>query len=66
MTMTLKQAEKDVIKTLIQQNCLFQDFTVAELTQSLDVSELVTEKIYSNRPIYTAYRPGISIPFLYP
>jgi hypothetical protein len=65
MTMTLKQAEKDVVKMLIQQNCLFQDFTVAELTQSLDASELIAEKIYSNRPIYTAYRPGVSIPFLY-
>jgi hypothetical protein len=63
--MPIKQTEKDVIKTLIQQNGLFRDFAIAELTQSLDVSELVTEKIYSNRPIYTAYRPGVSIPFLY-
>jgi hypothetical protein len=63
--MSAKQTEKDVIKTLVQQNGLFRDCTIAELTQSLDVSELVTEKIYSNRPIYTAYRPGVSIPFLY-
>lgn len=63
--MPAKQTEKDVTKTLIQQNCLFQDFAIAELTQSLDVSELVAEKIYSNRPIYTAYRPSVSIPFLY-
>lgn len=50
---------------LVQQNYLFRGLNTAELTRAFGSAELVTEKLYSNRPIYTAYRPGFAIEFLY-
>jgi hypothetical protein len=50
---------------LVRQNYLFRGLSPAELTQALDLSTLSSEKLYSNRPVYTAYRPGVSLEFLY-
>jgi hypothetical protein len=63
--MTVKPIETDVIAALIQRNSLFRDFSLTKLTEILDPSMLVSEKLYSNRPIYTAYRPNTFLEFLY-
>jgi hypothetical protein len=53
------------METLVLQNYLFQDLSPAQLAEALDISALTTEKLYSSRPVYTAYRPGNSLEFLY-
>jgi hypothetical protein len=73
MTRTVKTPKPDVppapiahaVETLVQQNYLFQDFSPVELAEILNVSTLSAEKLYSNRPVYTAYRQGGSLEFLY-
>jgi hypothetical protein len=63
--MGVATAESDVIKALVEQHYLFRDFSVAELTKVIDLSTVRAEKLYSSRPVYTAYRPGETSPFLY-
>ncbi|NJM67112.1 MAG: Crp/Fnr family transcriptional regulator [Acaryochloris sp. RU_4_1] len=63
--MPVKPKQRDIIKTLVEQNYLFRDFSKVELAQILDLQDLAIEKLYSNRPIYTAYRPGLVLQFLY-
>jgi hypothetical protein len=63
--MPAKTTKKDQALGLLRQNCLFRHLEAAELAQAIDPSELVFEKLYSNRPIYTAYRPGVSLQCLY-
>jgi hypothetical protein len=53
------------METLVLQNYLFQGFSRDELAEALDLSALSTEKLYSSRPVYTAYRPGSALEFLY-
>ncbi len=53
------------VERLVRQNYLFRGFSPTELAQVLDLSTLSSEKLYSNRPVYTAYRPGVSLEFLY-
>jgi hypothetical protein len=53
------------METLVLQNYLFQGFSPTELAEALDLSSLSTEKLYSSRPVYTAYRPGGALEFLY-
>lgn len=73
MTSTAKAPKTGVMRTTVEpsveqivlQNTLFQGLSAADLAKVLDGSALETEKLYSNRPIYTAYRPGVSLEFLY-
>lgn len=60
-----KSAKSDSKLEMIQQCSLFRDLSLAELAQVIDPSELIVEKLYSNRPVYTAYRPGMTLQFLY-
>ena len=73
MTSTAKAPKTGVVKPpaepsvepIVLQNYLFQGLSAAELAKVLDCSTLSSEKLYSNRPVYTAYRPGVSLEFLY-
>jgi hypothetical protein len=55
----------DLIATLTQQNFLFQGLDPGWLATYLPPAALNLEKLYSSRPIYTAFRPGIFLEFLY-
>lgn len=63
--MGVKSAKAHPIELPIRQNFLFRSLSAAELSQALDFAALSSEKLYSNRPVYTAYRPGTTLPFLY-
>lgn len=73
MTSTAKAPKAGVVKPsaepsveqIVLQNYLFQGLSTAELAKILAGSTLRSEKLYSNRPVYTAYRPGTSLEFLY-
>jgi hypothetical protein len=52
-------------ETLVQQSYLFRGMSSTVLAEALDLSTLGSEKLYSSRPVYTAYRPGASLEFLY-
>jgi hypothetical protein len=61
-----KTAEKpDLITTLVEQTFLFHGLDKAWLSDRLPPETLVLEKLYSSRPIYTAFHPHISLEFLY-
>lgn len=62
-TKTLKTPQ--IITELTQRNFLFRDFEPEELQNWLNPEELIAEKLYSSRPIYTAFRPNESLEFLY-
>lgn len=50
-------AAKAII-TLTTQSFLFRGLGQDPLLRNLDPDRLVTEKLYSNRPVYTAFRPN--------
>jgi len=53
------------LEHLIQHNFLFKDLDPALLAKYLDPQQLVVEKLYSSRPIYTAFKPGSTLEHLY-
>ena len=55
----------DPITTLLQNNFLFAPLGQAELESCLQDHPIVREKLYSNRPIYTAFRPDNWLDYLY-
>lgn len=55
----------DPLELLVQHNFLFKGIDPTWLTTYLQPEQLVREKFYSNRPIYTAYRPNTSLENLY-
>jgi hypothetical protein len=63
--MTVQSLEADEIVALIQRNSLFREVNLATLAAAIESIMPVVEKLYSNRPIYTAYRPGSSLEVLY-
>lgn len=50
---------------LIQENYLFRDLDRSWLADHLNLTDLTTEKLYSSRPVYTAFRPGAWLDVLY-
>ena len=56
--------EAELAKLLIQTNYLFRDLEINWLAQYLS-PDLTIEKLYSNRPVYTAFRPNIFLDVLY-
>lgn len=54
-----------LLDTLTTNNFLFRGLTLAELQSSLNPEELIAEKLYASRPIFTAFRPDQSLEFLY-
>lgn len=57
--------ETDIVKKLVQENYLFKEQDESWLAQYLHPETLKIEKLYSNRPVYTAFRPGVSLDVLY-
>ncbi|MGB5632236.1 MAG: Crp/Fnr family transcriptional regulator [Waterburya sp.] len=55
----------ELIDNLIQDNFLFKDLDPALIAQYISLEELVTEKLYSSRPIYTAFRTDTALEHLY-
>jgi hypothetical protein len=53
------------LANLIQRNFLFKDLDSALLTKYLDYQQLAVEKLYSSRPIYTAFKPDSTLEHLY-
>lgn len=60
-----RQDRQSLIQQLAQHNVLFRHCELAWLATYLSESDLIHEKLYSNRPIYTAFRPNDSIEHLY-
>jgi hypothetical protein len=53
------------LETLTNKSFLFQGLGVEALLKGLDPEALVVEKLYSNRPVYTAFRPQTWLEHLY-
>lgn len=60
-----QNVSSDPISVLCQQSFLFGAISLEDLRALVDPNLLVTEKLYSNRPIYTAFRPGTWLDYLY-
>lgn len=63
VTPTAKLSETDLVQLLMERHYLFRDLN--ELAERLRQQPLNVEKLYSSRPVYTAYRPGESLKVLY-
>ena len=65
MAASAKSSNAALIKELVQHHYLFKELDATELANYLKSHALKPEKLYSSRPIYTAYRPGEPIDALY-
>lgn len=65
MAKTARQPKSDIVRVLTQSNYLFRELDEGWLTSRLNASGLKVEKLYSSRPVYTAFRQGVSLDFLY-
>lgn len=55
----------NLVQSLIHHNFLFRDLESDWLSSLLQPQHLTHEKLYSSRPIYTAFQPDISLDHLY-
>jgi len=55
----------DLIQKLVEQSFLFRDMDADWLRDRLHPDSLPQEKLYSSRPIFTAFLPDASLEFLY-
>lgn len=55
----------DLIQQLMAKTFLFQGMDRAWLSDRLPLSQLAQEKLYSSRPIFTAFLPDTDLEFLY-
>jgi len=53
------------VANLIHQNFLFRDLDPVFIAKYISLDELVMEKLYSSRPIYTAFRTDAALEHLY-
>ena len=60
-----KTAKLEPIDSLITDNFLFKDLEPSIISKYLSSNELVEEKLYSSRPIYTAFRTDAVLEHLY-
>lgn len=65
MAPSRKSSSHDLLDLLIQQNYLFRNVDRDWLSQHLPPETLSIEKLYSNRLVYTAFRPGVWLDGLY-
>lgn len=65
MAKSSQKTELTLIQRLIKENFLFREMEEAWLSKYLSPSLLKEEKLFSNRPIYTAFRPHEFIDGLY-
>ena len=55
----------NLIESLSEKNFLFKDLDRSLLAQYFTPEQLITEKLYSSRPIYTAFGNNTSLEYLY-
>ncbi len=60
-----RETTVDLVSMLIESSFLFRSINRDEILQCLAPEQLVHEKLYSNRPIYTAFRPDSWLDSLY-
>jgi hypothetical protein len=60
-----KRTNSNLLDTLVKRNYLFKDLDKRWLAGHLSTEILVVEKLYSNRLVYTAFRPDSYIDVLY-
>ncbi len=65
MAKRAKQQEPNLLEHLIQHNFLFRGLDKAWLADYLPPESLKIEKLFSNRPVYTAYLPDEYLDVLY-
>lgn len=59
-----RSGSPSVLEALLS-NFLFQDFAQSTLEALCEEVQFLEEKLYSNRPVFTAFRPGVPAEFLY-
>lgn len=62
---TKGEQDAGLLTVLVQNNALFHGLDQQTLAHYLEPEQLVREKLYASRPIYTAFRPNISLEYLY-
>lgn len=60
-----KKANGDLLQRLTQENYLFRGLDLSSWGGDPAIAVLKTEKLFSNRPIYTAFLPGHDLEHLY-
>ena len=65
MNTNRKKSRKSEFAELIRRNFLFRDLDSAVIDQYLDPKQLIAEKLYSSRPIYTAFGNDAALEHLY-
>lgn len=60
-----KQPKNNILQRLIQRNFLFKGLEEEFLAEYLSVDSLKVEKLFSNRPVYTAFLPDEYLDVLY-
>lgn len=60
-----ERVTSELLQELVQGNYLFKGFDVTWLSDRLNSYDLKFEKLYSSRPVYTAFRPGDPLDALY-
>lgn len=60
-----KLAELEPIDYLIHHNFLFKDLDRSGMARYINSEQLIIEKLYSSRPIYTAFRTDAALKYLY-
>lgn len=66
MSKSIVESQKlEMIEYLTQNNFLFKDLDRSWLAKQIASQQLIEEKLYSSRPVYTAFRPDTSLEYLY-
>ena len=60
-----QKSNSEPLDNLIQRNFLFKDLDSALVAKYLNPQQLTVEKLYSSRPIYTAFRTDAALEHLY-
>lgn len=60
-----KQEPDDLVKQLVRSNYLFKGLDEHWIANFLPEPQPIVEKLYSNRPVYTAFQPGETLDVLY-
>ena len=55
----------DLIQQLIENSFLFREMDDDWLRDRVSAEQLIPEKLYSSRPIFTAFQPDVALEFLY-
>lgn len=65
MAKTAKQQKDNLLKQLVRDTYLFKGLDETWLAEYLPSARVKVEKLFSNRPVYTAFLPDRSLDVLY-